>query len=90
MGFTNELVLVLVLMESCVISALGGLIGLGLAWVLVSVANPASNVMPSLSLPPHDLIVGFILVFVLGVVAGVVPAVQAMHLRIAVALRRNA
>jgi len=90
MGFTNELVLVLVLMESCVISALGGLIGLGLGWVLVSVANPASNVMPSLSLPPHDLIVGFILVFVLGVVAGVVPAVQAMHLRIAVALRRNA
>jgi putative ABC transport system permease protein len=90
MGFTNELVLVLVLLESCVIAALGGVIGLGLGWLLTSLGNPAPNVLPNLYLPARDLGVGVGLIFVLGIIAGVVPAIQAMHLRIAVALRRNA
>ncbi len=89
MGFTNELVLVLVLLESCVIAALGGIIGLGVGWFLTSLGNPAPNILPNLYLPPRDLLLGLVLILALGVVAGTLPAVQAMRLRIAVALRRN-
>ncbi len=89
MGFTNELVLVLVLLESCVIAGVGGLLGLGLAWVIINSGNPAPSLLPRFYLPSHDLIVGLVVIVVLGFVAGAVPALQAMRLRIAVALRRN-
>src|SRR5204862_7148460 len=36
MGFTNETVLALVLAESCLIAAVGGLAGLGLAWLITA------------------------------------------------------
>jgi putative ABC transport system permease protein len=90
MGFTNERVLALVLIESCLITALGGLMGLGLAWLFTAGGSPVPNMLPVFYLPARYLIIGVILVFALGVVAGIVPAVQAMRLQIAVALRRNA
>ncbi len=90
MGFTNELVLTLVLVESCVIAALGGLMGLGAAWLLTLGGSPVPAMLPVFYLPPHYLIIGVGLVFALGFVAGILPAIQAMRLQIAVALRRNA
>jgi len=45
---------------------------------------------PVFFIPARDFVVGVILVFALGFVAGILPAVQAMRLRIAVALRRGA
>ncbi|HWN95576.1 MAG TPA: FtsX-like permease family protein [Methylomirabilota bacterium] len=90
MGFTNERVLALVLIESCLIAAVGGLAGLGMAWLLTTGGSPVPNMLPTFYLPARYLVVGALLVFALGVVAGIVPAVQAMRLQIAVALRRNA
>jgi putative ABC transport system permease protein len=82
-------VLVLVLLESCVIAGVGGLVGLGLAWTIISSGNPAPSLLPRFYLPSHDLIIGLVVIIALGFIAGVVPALQAMRLRIAVALRRN-
>lgn len=90
LGFTNERVLALVLVESCLIAALGGLTGLGLAWLVTSRGSPVPNLLPVFYLPSRYLIIGAGLVIALGVVAGILPALQAMRLRIAVALRRNA
>lgn len=90
MGFTNELVLVLVLAESCLIAAVGGLTGLGLAWLVTVGGSPVPSMLPVFYLPPHDLIIGVGLTFGLGLVAGILPALQAMRLQIAVALRRHA
>jgi putative ABC transport system permease protein len=90
MGFTNELVLVLVLAESCLIAAVGGLTGLGLAWLVTVGGSPVPSMLPVFYLPPHDLIIGVALTFGLGLVAGILPALQAMRLQIAVALRRHA
>src|SRR5882724_13113523 len=39
-GFTNTQVLVLVLVESCILTILGGTIGLGLAWMFISRGDP--------------------------------------------------
>jgi putative ABC transport system permease protein len=90
MGFTNRLVLALVLLESCVIAGLGGLIGLGLAWIIAAAGSPVPNMLPVFYLPVRYVIIGVGLVFGLGLLAGMLPALQAMRLRIAVALRRNA
>jgi putative ABC transport system permease protein len=47
-------------------------------------------VFPIFYIPNRDLIIGAGLVLVLGFVTGIVPAIQAMRLQTAVALRRNA
>ena len=88
MGFTNGLVLVLVLMESCFIALLGGLLGLGFAWLIAS-SDPVPTIIPGLNVPDRDLLTGVIFAVALGLIAGAVPAVQAMRLQIATALRKN-
>jgi putative ABC transport system permease protein len=90
MGFSDELVLVLVLAESCLIAAVGGLTGLGLAWLATAGGSPVPSILPVFYLPPRDLLIGVAIVLALGIVTGIVPAFQAMRLEIAVALRRHA
>jgi putative ABC transport system permease protein len=91
MGFTNELVLTLVLFESCFIALVGGLGGLVLTWLAIFIGgSPVPSMLPVFYLPTRYLIIGAALVIGLGIVAGIIPALQAMRLQIAVALRRNA
>src|SRR5688572_2069884 len=51
MGFTNELVLALVLCEACLIAAIGGLAGLGIAWGLLAAGNPVPQLLPVFYVP---------------------------------------
>ncbi len=88
MGFTNELVLALVLFESCLIAAVGGVAGLGLAWLITLGGSPVPAMLPVFYLPTNYLIIGAALIAALGFVAGILPAIQAMRLQIAVALRK--
>lgn len=90
LGFTNELVLALVLVESCLIAAVGGLLGLGLAWLFTAGGSPVPAMLPVFYLPVRYIVIGVVLVFALGIIAGILPALRAMRLPIAVALRRNA
>jgi len=87
-GFTNRRVRRLVLAESCLITALGGGLGLAIGWWLVSQGDPTGGAMPVFFFPVPDLLIGIALVFVLGVVAGILPAIQAQRLQISEALRR--
>ena len=89
MGFSNGLILLLILAESCVIALLGGLVGLGLAWGILQAGNPAPALLPVFYVPNEALVTGAVLVVALGIVAGAMPAVAAMRLRTAEALRRN-
>jgi putative ABC transport system permease protein len=88
-GFTNLRVLVLVLLESCMIAMLGGFGGLGVAWLIIAAGNPVPTLLPVFYLPTRSLVTGAMLAIALGVVAGAIPAFQAMRLRIAEALRRG-
>ena len=90
MGFTNGLMLTLVIIESCVVAGIGGAAGLGLAWALTAFTNPVPQMFPVLAIPDSDLLLGTALILGLGIIAGLVPAVQAMRLQIATALRRGA
>lgn len=89
MGFTNRLVLMLVLAESCAIALLGGLVGLGLAWVFSLGGSPVPQYLPVWYVKPSDLLTGVGLALLLGLVTGVAPAWQAFRLGIAEALRRD-
>jgi len=91
-GFSNELVLGVVLGESLLITVLGGLAGLTLGWVMVMGLGQAGFIQqyfPLFFIPGHSLILGGVLAVALGIVAGILPALQAMRLRLAEALRRE-
>jgi putative ABC transport system permease protein len=89
LGFTNTQVLLLVLGESCFISVLGGAIGLGIAFLLISRGDPTGGSLPIFYLPTPDIIMGVIFMIVLGLLTGLTPAIQATRLKIADALRRS-
>jgi putative ABC transport system permease protein len=87
-GFTDRAVLGLVLGESLVLAGLGGAIGLFLAWMLVSAGDPTGGSLPMFFIPVKDLLAGIVLIGLMALVAGILPALQAQRLRIADALRR--
>ena len=88
-GFTNMQVLMLVLAESCLIAVLGGALGLGLACLIVpAVGKALSNFLPLFFFPVRDLVLGIAICVSLGLITGIFPALAAMRLRVADALRR--
>jgi len=87
-GFTNAQMLALVLAESCLLAVLGGMAGLGVAWLLTSRGDPTGGMLPLFFFPARDVLVGFAFSVALGLVTGFFPALQAMRLRVADSLRR--
>ena len=88
-GFTGKQVVALVIAESCLLSGLGGALGLGLACLVVPVlAKALSSMLPMFYLPPEDLLLGAGGCLALGLVTGAFPAWAAMRLKTADALRR--
>jgi putative ABC transport system permease protein len=86
-GFSNRSVLWLVLVEAVVLVVLGGVIGLGLAAVLMPFVSAASGGMIQLpSVLPQTWLLGLGLMLLIGVIVGVLPALRAMRLNIVDAL----
>ena len=89
LGFTGPAILVLVLAESLFIAVLGGGLGLGLAWVIARQGDPTGGLLAVFVLPGRDLWLGGAVMLAMGILAGVMPAIAAMRLKITDALRRN-
>ena len=88
-GFTNGQIVALVLAESCLLTVIGGAVGLGLARVITPVlAQNLAGLLPMFFLPTRAFFIGLGLSLALGLVTGIFPALQAMRLRVADALRR--
>ena len=87
-GYPDVGVLGPLLAESVLIAGQGGLFGLALASVAVPGISRALPMMGGLRLSPLTLLFGFFLALGVGAVAGLLPALGAMRLRVAVALRR--
>ncbi len=87
-GFTNGRVLALVLLESCLLAVLGGALGLGIGELLTARGDPTGGLLPMFRFDNRDLAAGLAGCLALGLVTGVFPALQAMRLRVADALRR--
>jgi putative ABC transport system permease protein len=87
-GFGDVSVLMLVMAESLVVAGIGGAAGLILAKLFSLRGDPTGGMLPYFYLSGRWLAVGFALALAAGAVAGIIPAVSAMRLKIVDALRR--
>jgi putative ABC transport system permease protein len=90
LGFGDGRIAALVLAESCLLALAGG--GLGLVLAIAGIAfvgDPTSGLLPPIHLPTREVGRGLGLIVALGVMAGLLPALQARRLRIVDALRRR-
>lgn len=87
LGFTNGTVLILVLVESVLLIVLGGVIGMGIAAVIIPVVSAMSGGMLALGgIPKETWAVGLALMLGIGIVVGALPAMRAKRLKIVDAL----
>jgi putative ABC transport system permease protein len=87
-GFSDRFVLVLVMAETMVVAAVGGGIGLALAKLFSLRGDPTGGLLPFFYLGPNAILLGFMLALGVGLMAGTLPALTAMRLRVVDALRR--
>ena len=87
-GYSDFTVLLLVLSESLLIAALGGVVGLALAKAFTLRGDPTGGLLPFFYLQQNAIWTGIALALVIGAVSGLAPAVSAMRLRVVDALRR--
>jgi putative ABC transport system permease protein len=89
LGFSGQSILTLVLLESLLITFTGGLIGLGLAWLLAGGLGEAiKDYFPVFRVGSGTFVVGISLMVAFGIITGMWPALTAMRLKIVDALRR--
>jgi putative ABC transport system permease protein len=90
LGFSGGRILTLVLGESVLLALLGGLPGLGLAALFAFLLRDSmANMMPSFAVTPDIALMGVALMLGLGIVTGIIPALNAMRMKIATALGRG-
>ena len=88
-GFGDRTVLGIVLAESILIMLMGGLLGLGIGWLIVQgLAKQLGAFLPGVFLSPGAIATGIAMMVGAGVLAGIFPAVKAMRLSIIDALAR--
>ncbi|TAJ52620.1 MAG: ABC transporter permease [Nevskiaceae bacterium] len=82
LGFTNGGVLGLVIAESLLLCVIGGLVGMGLANVVMGVLAHAPVRMPPLKADTHVWMIALSSMFGVGLLVGLPPALKAMRLSI--------
>jgi putative ABC transport system permease protein len=87
-GFSNRFVLLIVLAESLVIAVIGGTIGILLAKLMTLGGDPTGGILYSFILPVSAMLLGLMAALAIGMMAGIIPATNAMRLRVVDALRR--
>jgi putative ABC transport system permease protein len=89
LGYSNASVTGLVLGEAVLVTALGGAVGLLLAWLFsTAIGSAVAQFFPVLGMPPSTFALGAALIVVLGVAAAALPCTQAAQLKIVDALRK--
>jgi len=89
LGFSGQSILSLVLLESLFITFVGGLLGLGLAWLLArGVGGAIKDYFPVFKIGTGTFVTGISLMVAFGLITGAWPALTAMRLKIVDALRR--
>jgi putative ABC transport system permease protein len=87
LGFSDTAVLMLVMAESVVISAAGGVIGLALVKLFTIRGDPTGGMLQVFYFAPAEMLVGLTLALAMGILAGLLPAMGAGRMRIVEALR---
>jgi len=88
LGFSDQIVLLIILAESVTYALIGGLIGLGLCKLFTLGGDPTGGMIPVFYLAPATIVSGCLLTIAIGIAAGAIPAILAMRLKIVDAMRR--
>jgi putative ABC transport system permease protein len=88
LGFADRFLLLLVLGEALLISVVGAAVGLCACKLFTLGGDPTHGMLPFFYLPPFAVAAGLGLAVAVGACAAILPAVSAMRLRVADALRR--
>lgn len=90
LGFSNGLVLFLVIAESCLLALVGAGLGLLFSWGVLTplVGKILKQFLPVFFIPAWGILLGIGIALVLGLLTGLLPGIQAMRLRIVDALRK--
>jgi putative ABC transport system permease protein len=90
LGFSGARILRMVLGESVLLALLGGLPGLAIAALItLALRNSLANIAPAFAVSPDIAMEGLALMIALGLITGMIPALNAMRLKIATALGRG-
>ncbi|MFC1851506.1 ABC transporter permease [candidate division CSSED10-310 bacterium] len=87
-GFTDQKVVFLILLESTLYALVGGGLGLGLCKLFTLAGDPTGGLLPLFYLAADRIALGVGIAFLVGVTAGFIPALFAMKLKIVDAMRR--
>lgn len=79
LGAKNRFILFQFLFEAVVLAVIGGLIGLGLVWIVSLIASTFTGDFEFV-LSPGNMFLGFILSTIIGLISGVIPAISASRL----------
>jgi len=89
LGYTKQTIAGLVLTESFLITAVGGIVGLGIAALFTdSIADLLAQFFPVIGIPTSAYVTGAVLIVVLSLLAGLLPSMEASRLKITDALRK--
>jgi putative ABC transport system permease protein len=88
LGFSRRGVGFMVLAESLLVTALGGVLGLLLGAGIAGGIGSKLPFVQDFHTPPPTMAFGILLMLAFGLLAGLLPAIQAMRLQVATALRR--
>jgi len=88
LGFSGARILFMVLAESLFMALAGGGIGLIMAKLFAMQGDPTGGFLPAFYLSSRNILLGLAISVLIGLAAGIIPALQSMRLRIVDALRR--
>jgi putative ABC transport system permease protein len=90
LGFKDGMLGSLVMLEAATISLVGGLLGIGGAFMMFRGSTPLDSFFPGFNVTTGTVAMGFAFALLLGAVSGAVPAIQSARLSVVEALRRVA
>ena len=91
LGYPSQIIFFLIAGEGLLMSIVGGILGAGVALIVVSPTVFAGNaLLPPFGVSGRNVVVGVLLSGLIGVLAGIIPAAMASRLKIVDALRRAA
>ena len=90
LGFPANRIFRMVLIESIMLSLVGGLIGIGIAYLLLKgMASMLASILPGMAITPGLFLTALAIMIAFGLVTGLTPAVNAQRLRIVNALGKQ-
>ncbi len=95
-GFAGFSVVIAVMLEAALLALLGGLIGVGIAWLIFdkytvsTLGANFSQVVFAFKVSPQLMANGLIWALLIGLIGGLIPAIGAARLPVTTALRENA